>query len=235
MPDSNSDSPTADELGERTLVDLQQQYESDGLDTVDGYLRAALTVAHEDACAAIGVSLDELPGVVYNGLRQGGAYNPGTDELVLRKPRTPTPAGWDLLRLGRPSLLAILTTGLVSAANQRLVDRYFADNVAATAHIHDRETKTLEPGIDAGFAAPITFFLDATDPGPETWDAFLSARSAWYRTDGRINERRFEAIARTVGDRVQASDGPVHAALRDGLSIREPLIARGDRSVIALD
>jgi hypothetical protein len=225
--------PDAETLGEQTLVDLAEWAEDGDLDALDDYLAAALETVRTDALRAIGIELDDPPGVTYNSLRQGTSYDPRVNELVVRQPRDPPLPGHEHLRHDRPSLLAVLTTGLLTAANQRLAHQHFERDPIASKHVHDQESETLEPGIDAGFVAPVAFFLDATDPSLEAWEEFLAARREWYRDTGAVNARRFEAVARTVGDRVLEDDAPPHEALAEGLSIRESLIVDGDRSVIA--
>lgn len=232
-PDELDRIPDADDLGEQTLVDLAEWAETEDLDAIDAYLVDAIETVRTDALRAIGIELDDPPGVTYNTLREGTSYDPRVNELVVRQPRDPPIPGHEHLRHGRPSLLAVLTTGLLTASNQRLAHQHFERDPIASKHVHDQSSETLEPGIDAGFVAPVGFFLDTTDPDRETWESFLTARRDWYRETGSVNARRFEAVARTVGDQVLEDAAPPHEALDEGLAIREPLIVEGDRSVIA--
>jgi len=120
----------------------------------------------------------------------------------------------------------------VAAANQRLVDHYFESNYRAAAHIHDQKSKTLQPGVDAAFTATIAFHLEADISDEQRWDDFVDARTEWYRDLRTVNPRRFEAVIRTVGKRIQNKEGDATERVRHGLAIREPLIANGDASSI---
>jgi ribosomal protein S17E len=220
------------ELHGLTLVDLRERYERNGMDAVDEFLQSGLTTVAEDVLSRHGMQLDTIPGITYNGLRRGVSYDPRSDEMVVRGPRDPIPGGYELLDGGRPSVLSVLASGLIAAYNQRLVDRHFETNVAATTHVHDRESKSLLPGIDAGFTQTYVFYIDADLLDAERRRSYVEARAAWYRDTGAANPRRYAAVARTIGARADAADGDVHAAMGAGLEIQDPLVAEGDRSVL---
>jgi hypothetical protein len=222
---------TASTLADRYLEDLFAIYEASDLDAVDELLEAGCSVA-DDILEEYDKDLEEWPTVQYNPLRTGATYDPTADVLMIRKPRETPPGGYGLIDERGQSVLNVLASGFLASYNQQLVDEYFEENVSAANHIHDHETKTLLPGIDAAFSAIFGYAIDADVTDAEARDAYLEAWMEYYESGG-VNVRRFEVVTSTLCQRIDEADGPGIERMRHALAIQEPLIRRGDLSAVA--
>jgi hypothetical protein len=222
---------TAATLAEQYLEDLAAIYEDQGLEAVDELLEAGCRVA-EEVLAEYDMDLAEWPTVQYNPLRTGATYDPEADVLMIRKPRAEPPGGYRLVDERGQSVLNVLATGFLASYNQQLVDAYFAENAAAANHIHDHDTKTLLPGIDAGFSAIFGYAIDADVTDVEARTAYLEAWIEEYES-GALNVRRFEIVTETLCQRIDEVEGSGIERMRHALAIQEPLIRRGDLSAVA--
>jgi hypothetical protein len=230
-PASVPEEITAATLADRYLEDLFAIYEASDLDAVDELLEAGCRVADE-ILTEYEKDLEEWPTVQYNPLRTGATYDPQADVLMIRKPREDPPGGYGLIDERGQSVLNVLASGFLASYNQQLVEEYFAENVSAANHIHDHETKTLLPGIDAGFSAIFGYAIDGDVTDVEARDAYLEAWMEYYES-GDVNVRRFEIVTETLCQRIDDVEGSGVEKLRHALAIQEPLIRRGDLSAVA--
>jgi hypothetical protein len=222
---------TASTLADRYLEDLFAIYEDQDLDAVDELLDAGCRVADE-ILQEYDRDLEEWPTVQYNPLRNGATYDPQADVLMIRKPRADPPGGYGLIDDRGQSVLNVLASGFLASYNQQLVDEYFTEHASAANHIHDHQTKTLLPGIDAAFSAIFGFAIDADVTDVELREAYLDAWIEYYES-GDVNVRRFEIVVRTLCKRIDEVDGPGIERMRHALAIQEPLIRDGDLSAVA--
>jgi len=230
-PASVPEEVTASTLADRYLEDLFAIYEASNLDAVDELLDAGCAVANE-ILAEYDKDLETWPTVQYNPLRTGSIYDPTADVLMIRKPRDEPPGGYGLIDERGQSVLNVLASGFLASYNQQLVDAYFLENASAANHIHDHESKTLLPGIDAAFSAVFGYAIDADVTDVEARQAYLDAWIQYYES-ADVNVRRFEVVTGALCERIDAIEGSGVERMRHALAVQEPLIHRGDLSAVA--
>jgi len=229
-PASDPEEITAATLADLYLADLAEIYETEGLDAVDALLDVGCRIANA-VLEEYDIDLAEWPTVQYNPLRTGATYDPQANVLVIRMPRDDPPGGYGVIDDRGQSVLNVLATGFLAAYNQQLVDEYFAENAAAATHIHDHDTETLLPGIDAGFTAIFGFAIDADITDRNTRAAYLEAWMEHYAS-GDVNTRRFEIVTTTLCHRIDDADGSGVERMCHALAIQDPLVRRGDLSAV---
>lgn len=243
MTVDTSASITPDYLRTRTHADLLETDDRRGTQYVEEFLHDALDVVvsfladHEKV-------ISEVPTALFDPNMSGVKYDPYHREgevLLFGGPRGILQGGYRYLShrdyLTQPSLLTILSKGLLHAYNQSLVtDRFESHGRAARLsdaypiQLYD-EYKMLVPAVDEGITQMFSLYLEADIEDAALRDGYIDAWSRWY-DDTDVDSDLFEAVAYTISDHIEDTDGDAKDRIIAGLKIQEPLIRDGDIGVI---
>ncbi|MFB6296305.1 MAG: hypothetical protein ABEH66_05635 [Halobacteriales archaeon] len=243
MPEPPPEEVSVEALRELTLSDLVAMRDEEGIDHVESLLCRGLEAAGE-FLADHGKRLTDLPAVVYDPMESGVAYDPYHDQgevLVIGGPRGLLRGGEQVLGrhglLDQKALLSILCKGLLHSYNQELSTAHFerggraGRSRAQEIELYDR-FQMLDPAIDEGVTQIFVLYLNGDVTDDDLRDTYIEEWVEWYERDPEFDTGLFEAVARTIGDRIDEAEGDERDRLVQGLAIQEPLIRDGDVSVL---
>jgi hypothetical protein len=234
---------TPDYLRTKTHADLLETDDQRGTQYVEQFLNDALDVVisfladHEK-------SIGEVPKALFDPNVSGVKYDPYHREgevLLFGGPRGMLQGGYRYLShrdyLEQPTLLTILSKGLLHVYNQSLVTERFESHGRAArlsdsypVQLYD-EYKMLVPAVDEGITQMFSLYLEADIGDAALRNGYIEAWSRWYQ-DADIDTDLFEAVAYTVSDHIEKANGSDRDRIIAGLKIQEPLIRDGDIGVI---
>jgi hypothetical protein len=234
---------TPDYLRTKTHADLLETDDQRGTQYVEQFLTDALDVViaflsdHEK-------TIETVPTALFDPNVSGVKYDPYHREgevLLFGGPRGMLQGGYRYLShrdyLTQPTLLTILSKGLLHAYNQSLVtDRFESHGRAARlsdayhVQLYD-EYKMLVPAVDEGITQMFSLYLEGDIADTTLRNGYIDAWSRWYQ-DTDVDSELFEAVAYTVSDHIEDADGANRQRIVAGLKIQEPLIRDGDVGVI---
>lgn len=233
-----------EDLDEFTLSDLHTISDGKGEGAVTSFLRESLSVA-ANYLAEHNKVLSSEPRIVYAPQKRGVSYDPYHERgevLIIGSPRGSLRGGETVLaarnEIKKKTLLSILCKGLLHAYNQQLVTEHFDRYEDSDTH-EDlgsvelyNQYRMLNPAVDEGFAQLFTLYLfgDVTDQGLR--DAYIERWADWFQ-HADFDVFLFEAIAYTIGDRVDEATGTEKDRFVYALEVQEPLIRDGDISVLS--
>jgi hypothetical protein len=243
MPEAPPEEVSVKTLRELDLSDLVAVSDEQGVDSVESLLAEGFETARE-FLSEHGKRLEELPGVVYDPLESGVTYDPYHDQgevLVAGGPRGLLRGGEQVLGrrglLEQKGLLSILCKGLLHSYNQQLATEHF-ERGGGTGHhgtpeadIYDR-FQMLNPAIDEGVTQLFVLYLNGDVTDADLRNTYIEEWVEWYERDPEFDAGLFEAVARTIGDRIDEAEGDEKERLVHGLAIQEPLIRNCDVSVL---
>jgi len=234
---------TTEYLRTKSHTDLLESADADGDEYVESFLGDALSVVasfladHEKPLA-------DLPSVTFDPNVSGVNYDPYHREgemLVFGGPRGILQGGYQFLShrdyLSKPSLLTILSKGLLHAYNQALVTERF-DRHGPRARLRDRsvrlydEYKMLVPAVDEGITQLFSLYVEGDITDRSLRERYIEEWATWYREGDGMDVALFEAVAYTISDRVEDADGSPRDRIVDGLAIQEPLVRDGELSLL---
>lgn len=235
---------TSKHLRDRTLSDLVRLADDEGPAAVETWLDAALVVTAE-VLADHDKELSSVPVAVYELSSSGLRYDPyhsRGEAVIIGGPRGSLRGGYQVLAsrgaFEQRSLLTVLGKGLLHSYNQELVDEHFENGGDSSPATMDQridlyeEVWMLALAVDQGLTQPFGLHLAADVTDRALREAFIDAWVAWNREFTDMQVAVFEAVARTISDRVEAADGSARDRIVHGLAIQEPLVRDGDTSVI---
>jgi len=234
---------TTEYLRTRSHADLLESADRDGNQYVERFLSDALSVV-ASFLADHGKDLSDPPSVTFDPNVSGVNYDPYHREgemLLFGGPRGILQGGYQFLShrdyRSKPSLLTILSKGLMHAYNQALVTERF-DRHGRAARLHDSsvrlydEYKMLVPGVDEGLTQLFSLYIEGDISDTSLREGYIEEWAQWYREGDVLDVDLFEAVADTVSDRIEATDGDARARIVHGLAIQEPLVRDGELSVL---
>lgn len=235
---------TVDYLRTRSQTDLLESVDSDGEEYVEDFLVDALSVA-ASFLADHGKRLKDLPSVTFDPNLSGVNYDPyhrRGEMLLFGGPRGILQGGYQFLShrdfISKPSLLTILSKGLMHAYNQRLVSERFDRHGRAarlrampSVQLYD-EYKMLIPGADEGITQLFSLYIEGDITDPSLREGYIEEWANWYREGGEMDVGLFQAVANTISDRIEAAEGDPRDRIVQGLSVQEPLVRDGEISVL---
>jgi len=235
---------TVDVLRTKTHTDLLETADERGEEYVEEFLVAGLTSV-QSFLADHDKRLTDLPAVRFDSTISGVNYDPYHREgemLLFGGPRGILQGGYQFLNhrdfLSKPSLLAILSKGLLHAYNQRLVTGRFARQgrgarlkTSSSVTLYD-DYKMLVPGIDEGFTQMFSLYIEADITDSSLREGYIDAWAEWYRESETVDGDLFEAVASTVSDRIESADGDARERIMYGLAMQEPLVRDGEISLL---
>jgi len=242
MSETPSEAVSLETLRELTLSDLVAMRDEQGVDHVESLLAGGLETAGE-FLADHGKRLTDLPAVVYDPMESGVTYDPYHDQgevLVIGGPRGLLRGGEQVLGrrglLEQKALLSILCKGLLHSYNQELSTAHFerggpGRSGGPEVDIYDR-FQMLNPAIDEGVTQLFVLYLNGDVTDHELRETYVEEWVEWYRRDPEFDTGLFEAVAHTIGDRIDEAEGDERERLVHGLAIQEPLIRNCDVSVL---
>jgi hypothetical protein len=225
--------------------DLLETADEAGHEPVDRFLSEAVEVARE-FLGDHGKELEDPPVATFDPTISGVEYDPYHREgevLSFGGPRGILHGGYQYLShrdyLNKPSMLTILSKGLLHAYNQRLARARF-DRLGSQARLRATpevtlydEFKMLAPGADEGITQLFSFHVEAPLTDKDLREGYITEWANWYRQRGEIDADLFEAVALTLSDRIDAADGGDSDRIAFALEIQEPLVQEGDLSVLS--
>lgn len=233
---------TTDYLRTKVHADLLETADSEGAEAVESFLESALgdvrsfLVEHDK-------HIVEPPGVIFDPDISGVEYDPyhrHGERLVFGGPRGILRGGYQYLShhdyFTSPSLLTILSKGLIHAYNQQLVFEYFDSHGPQprgdpSVQLYDDHTM-LAAGADEGFAQMFSLYIEGDITDKSLREGYIDEWSSWYERRGEFDADLFGAVAYTISDRVEAASGDARDRIVDGLAIQEPLVRDGELSVL---
>lgn len=234
---------TTDYLQARSHADLLESADEHGDEYVEEFLSDALQVV-ASFLADHEKEVTDLPSVTFDPNISGVNYDPyhrAGEMLVFGGPRGILQGGFQFLShrdyLSKPSLLTILSKGLLHAYNQALVTERF-DRHGRAARLSDSsvrlydEYKMLVPGVDEGFTQMFSLYIEGDITDRSLREGYIEEWAAWYRDSDEVAVDLFEAVAYTISDRIEAADGSPRDRIVDGLAIQEPLVRDGELSLL---
>lgn len=234
---------TTEYLRGKSHADLLETADEHGDRYVEGILTDALPVV-ASFLADHGKELADLPAVTFDPNISGVNYDPyhrDGEMLLFGGPRGILQGGYQFLShrdyLSKPSLLTILSKGLLHAYNQALVTERFdrhgraARLQASPVELYD-EYKMLVPAVDEGITQLFSLYVEGDITDGTLRKGYIEEWVAWYRESDEMDVELFEAVAETISDRVGAADGSPRDRIVDGLAIQEPLVRDAELSVL---
>lgn len=244
MSVDTSDDITVEYLRSRTHTDLLESFDQHGTRYVESFLSEALGIVsafladHEKY-------LTDVPGVMFDPNISGVNYDPYHREgelLLFGGPRGILHGGYQFLShrdfLSKPSLLTILSKGLLHAYNQRLVTERF-DHHGRGARLRETpsvtlydEYKMLAPGADEGITQMFGLYIEGDISDRSLRAGYIDAWTEWYRRSDRLDADLFYAVASAISDRIRHTEGDGRDSIVHGLAIQEPLVRDGEVSLL---
>lgn len=234
---------TTDYLRSRAHDDLLETYDAEGKSSVKMFLESALNVVHSFMMEH-NKHVVEPPGVIFNPKTSGVQYDPyhrQGERLIFGGPRGILRGGYQYLSqhdyLTSPSLLTILSNGLVHAYNQQLAFEYFDSHDTrprqdmSAIRLYN-EYEMLAAGADEAFAQMFCLYIEADITDKSLREGFIDEWAAWHDRRGEMDTSLFTAVAYTISERVEAASGDAKDCIVDGLAIQEPLVREGQLSVL---
>jgi len=235
---------TVDILRTKTHTDLLETADERGEEYVEEFLVAGLTSV-QSFLSDHDKPLPDLPAVTFDATISGVNYDPyhrDGEMLLFGGPRGILRGGYQFLNhrdfLSKPSLLTILSKGLLHAYNQRLVTERFARQgrgarlkTSAAVTLYD-DYKMLVPGVDEGFTQMFSLYIEADITDLSLREGYIDAWTEWYRESETVDADLFEAVASTVSGRIENVDGDARDRVIYGLAIQEPLVRDGEISLL---
>ena len=236
---------TVDYLRTKSHTDLLESADAEGDPYVKAFLVEGLSVV-ASFLADHGKRLQDLPAVTFDPNVSGVNYDPYHREgemLLFGGPRGILQGGYQFLShrdyLSKPSLLSILSKGLMHAYNQALVTERFQRHghaarlsEATSVRLYD-EYKMLVPGADEGITQLFTLYVEGDITDRSLREGYIDEWARWYREDGEMDVDLFEAVAYTISDRIEAAEGDPRERVVHALAIQEPLVRDGELSVLS--
>lgn len=235
---------TADYLRTKTHTDLLATADREDEQYVEAFLTDALDVVRsflEDHQKPI----ESPPAVTFDPNISGVEYDPyhrRGEMLSFGGPRGILQGGYQFLShrdyLSKPSLLTILSKGLLHAYNQRLVTERFDRHGKAARLDGDQSVelydayKMLVPGADEGITQMFSLYVEGDVTDQALREGYVDEWASWYRKRGDMDVELFEAVAYTISDRIERATGDERARMVHGLAIQEPLVGNGQLSVL---
>lgn len=234
---------TADYLRTKIHADLLETADSQGREAVERFLESALSVARS-FLSDHGKRIDDPPGVIFDPGISGVEYDPfhrRGEMLLFGGPRGMLRGGYQYLShrdyLSSPSLLTILSKGLLHAYNQQLVFEYFDSHASrpggdrSSVQLYD-EHMMLAPGVDEGFAQMLSLYVEGDITDTSLREGYIEEWASWYERRSGFDASLFKTVAYTVSDRVEAASGDARDQLVHGFAVQEPLVRDGQLSVL---
>lgn len=234
---------TTDYLESKAHDDLLETYDDEGKSTVTTFLESALDVV-QSFMMQHNKHVIEPPGVIFNPKTSGVRYDPyhrQGERLIFGGPRGILRGGYQYLShhdyLTSPSLLTILSNGLIHAYDQQLAVEYFDSHDirpgrdTPTIRLYD-EYEMLAAGADEAFAQMFSLYTEADLTDKSLREGYIDEWAAWHNRRGEIDTNLFTAVAYTISERVEAASGDAKDCIVDGLSVQEPLVRDGQLSVL---
>lgn len=234
---------TTDYLRSKSHTDLLESADEHGQQYVEEFLTDGLSVV-ASFLADHEKSITALPAVTFDPNISGVNYDPYHREgemLLFGGPRGILQGGYQFLShrdfLSKPSLLTILSKGLLHAYNQALVGERFERHGRA-ARLRDSpvrlydEYKMLVPGVDEGITQMFSLYIEGDITDSALREGYIDEWAQWYREGEEMDVDLFEAVAYTISDRIEDADGSPRERIVDGLAIQEPLVRDGELSVL---
>jgi hypothetical protein len=225
--------------------DLLETADAAGEAAIDEFLTDAVAVASA-YLADHGKDLADPPAATFDPTISGVEYDPyhrDGEVLSFGGPRGILHGGYQYLShreyLTKPSLLTILSKGLLHAYNQRLARARF-DRLGSRARLRETpevtlydQFKMLAPAADEGITQLFSFHVEAPLSDRDLREGYIGEWANWYRQRGEMDVELFEAVAYTLSDRIAAADGDDCERIAYALEIQEPLVREGDLSVLS--
>jgi hypothetical protein len=234
---------TTEYLRARSHADLLESADEHGDEYVEEFLADALPVV-ADFLANHEKELAELPSVTFDPNISGVNYDPYHREgemLLFGGPRGILQCGFQFLShrdyLSKPSLLTILSKGLLHAYNQALVTERFDRHGSAarlrgsSVRLYD-EYKMLVPGVDEGITQMFSLYIEGDVTDKALREGYIDEWASWYRKGDEVDVELFGAVAYTISDRIETAEGSDRDRIVSGLEIQEPLVRDGELSVL---
>jgi hypothetical protein len=234
---------TTEYLRRKSHADLLETADQHGDDHVEAFLADALPVVagfladHEKEVA-------DLPSVTFDPNISGVNYDPYHREgemLLFGGPRGILQGGYQFLShrdyLSKPSLLTILSKGLLHAYNQALVTERF-ERQGRSARLRESpvqlydEYKMLVPAVDEGITQLFSLYIEGDITDRTLREGYIDEWATWYREGEEMDVALFEAVAHTISDRIEDADGDARDRIVEGLAIQEPLVRDAELSVL---
>lgn len=244
MPEPLPETVTTDTLRELTLSELVAMGDDYGTDEVEAVLNEGLAASNE-FLSDYSKGLSETPAIVYDSLESGVKYDPYHEQgevLIIGGPRGLLRGGEQVLGkrglLDQKGLLSILCKGLLHSYNQGLATQHFEGQgrtrrgEVSEIDLYD-QFQMLNPAVDEGFTQLFVLYLNGDVTDTDLRQAYIEEWVEWFRRDPEFDVDLFKAVASTVGDGIEEADGDERDRLIQGLAIQEPLIRKGNLSLLA--
>lgn len=233
---------TTDYLRSKIHADLLETADSEGADAVEAFLESAVTVARS-FLVEHDKTIIEPPGVIFDPNISGVEYDPyhrRGERLLFGGPRGILRGGYQYLShrdyLTSPSLLTILSKGLLHAYNQQLVFEYFDSHSSqpgdeSSVELYD-DHMMLAAGADEGFAQMFSLYIEGDITDKSLREGYIDEWASWYERRGEFDADLFRAVSYTISNRVEAASGDARSRMVDGFAIQEPLVRDGQLSML---